>query len=168
MAQKANYKVFEEKYPGTIILQLRGNFYNAFDKSAMALADCFGYKLNRMDTGVYKCGFPASVLNERLDFIKNSNLGYVVFENGQEVEVFLQEDKSEFEKITKDFDNDQSPIKKMTSLNGNKLKSNSETIIKPFESINKRLAKVYADKPDFGKEACFNWILDEGLKSLGY
>lgn len=37
----------QEKYPYTLILRLRGNFYQSFDDSAFALSAITGYKLRR-------------------------------------------------------------------------------------------------------------------------
>ena len=39
------FELLAEEYPETLILQLRGSFYNAFNDGAMVLSDLMDYQL---------------------------------------------------------------------------------------------------------------------------
>ncbi len=54
-----SYKDLENEYPDTIILMLRGSFYNAYDDSAKVLSMITGYKVRKKDDQL-QCGFPAT------------------------------------------------------------------------------------------------------------
>lgn len=80
--EKAQCEQLADQYPGTLILQLRGKFYNAFDDSAKVLASIMGYKVKESTTGRSKCGFPSDALNKVMGCLKTSRISYVILENG--------------------------------------------------------------------------------------
>ena len=54
---KLKYEILQEQYPDTLVLELQGNFYKAYDSSAWVLSGLMEYKLKETKAG-YKCGFP--------------------------------------------------------------------------------------------------------------
>ena len=82
------------QYPNTVILQLRGGFYNAFDDSAIVLSEIMDYKLNQSSSGKYKSGFPVNVLDKVLTQFKNHHVNTIVFDNEKIVDNIDFEDNS--------------------------------------------------------------------------
>lgn len=177
VAEKSQYEILENKQPGTIILQLQGCFYCAYDKSAIALADILNYKLTTTDKGTYKCGIPANVLSSRLEKIKEAGVGYIAYANGKEIAKYLAEDSSEFEHLTKDFVNLPRDNIKEGKTYGSKICENltmEKETRKEYQEyvmhdeIYDRFQNFCNDKAGFSPEVCYNWLLDEGLKKWGY
>lgn len=79
MPQKARYDELSEHNPSTLVLQLQGGFYHAYDDSARVLANITGYKLRQKPTGRLECGFPANVLEKIIDVLKRDGIRYIVF-----------------------------------------------------------------------------------------
>ena len=42
---KLKYEILQEQYPDTLVLELQGNFYKAYDSSACVLSGLMEYKL---------------------------------------------------------------------------------------------------------------------------
>lgn len=84
-----NFDELSEQSPGSIILQLRGMFYNAFEESAVVLSEVTGYKLKPMQSGTLKCGFPANALEKNIELFKKKNISFKVYENGIEEYSYL-------------------------------------------------------------------------------
>ena len=77
----------QEKYPYTLILRLRGNFYQSFDDSAFALSVITGYKLRRRSkNSLYTCGFPCNALDKVMELIQKAKINHIVFD-AQEIVV---------------------------------------------------------------------------------
>lgn len=96
--EKAQCEQLADQYPGTLILQLRGKFYNAFDDSAKVLASIMGYKAKESTTGRAKCGFPSDALNKVMGCLKTSRISYVILENGVPVDTWEGGEKDNFTK----------------------------------------------------------------------
>lgn len=173
---KPQYRILAEKYPGTVVLQRQGNFYIAFDASAIALFDIFNCKLNQTKKGTYKCGFPLDLLPQRLKKIQDAGLGYVVYDKDKVIDKCIVDDKSVFDRITTDFvylpRNNVSTVPHVTS------ECVSNTVIQETErdyqkyvlldSVYERFKKFCASKSGFDPEVCFNWIVDDGLSKWGF
>ena len=82
MPEKAQCDQFAGQYPGSMVLQLTGKFYNAFDDSAKALSAVTGYKINETSKGRAKCGFPSEALDKVTGLLKKSEISYTILENG--------------------------------------------------------------------------------------
>lgn len=78
---KAKCEDLAEKNPDTVILQLRGGFYNAFDESAVVLSAVMGYKLKPTGAGRMKCGFPFGSADKVTDELKKHHINYMFFDN---------------------------------------------------------------------------------------
>lgn len=75
----------KEKYPDTLILRLRGNFYHSFEDSAFVLSALTGYKLRRRSKkSLYTCGFPYNALDKVIDILQQSRVNYIIF-SAQEI-----------------------------------------------------------------------------------
>lgn len=75
----------QEKYPDTLILRLRGNFYHSFEDSAFVLSALTGYKLRRRSKkSLYTCGFPHNALDKVIDILQQSRVNYIIF-SAQEI-----------------------------------------------------------------------------------
>lgn len=81
---KNQFEILEEKYPATCIVQLRGNFYNAFNDSAVVLSALREYKLKPATSG-YKCGFPETVLSSVMEDFEKNHINFMAFNNGDVV-----------------------------------------------------------------------------------
>lgn len=173
---KPQYEILEEQYPGTIVLQLRGNFYNAFSKSAIAVSDILHYKLRQTEKGTYKCGIPANVLSQRLEMIKAAGVGYVVYEKGTVADKYIVSDKTLFEHITTDFvylprNDTEKAAHNKCEYKKNLIEQEPERDYQKFvlhDNIYERFKKFCASKAEFDPEVCFNWIVDEGLQKWGF
>ena len=49
---KLKYEILQEQYPDTLVLELQGNFYKAYDSSAWVLSGLMEYKLKE-ESGKY-------------------------------------------------------------------------------------------------------------------
>ena len=73
------FEELEKEKPETVILQLRGVFYNAFGKSALALSGVTEYQVKE-ETGTYKCGFPLKVSDKVEQKLRESKISYAFYE----------------------------------------------------------------------------------------
>lgn len=81
-----SYKELEELYPNTIILRLRGSFYDAYGNSALVLGEITGYKVKKQsDKAMFKAGFPSNALEKNLQVMRDSNISYIVFERDEKI-----------------------------------------------------------------------------------
>lgn len=94
----------KEKYPDTLILRLRGNFYQSFDDSAFALSAITGYKLRRRSkNSLYTCGFPCNALDKVMGLIRKAKINHIVFDAQEIVANEIYDDNS-FLSIVSAFD----------------------------------------------------------------
>lgn len=169
---KPQYRILAEKYPGTVVLQRQGNFYIAFDKSAIALFDIFNCKMNQTKKGTYKCGFPLDLLSQRLKKIQDAGLGYVVYDKDKVIDKYIVDDKSVFDRVTTDFvylpRNSVSTVHHAvsnTAIRGTERDYQKYVIL---DSVYERFKQFCASKSGFDPEVCFNWIVDDGLSKWGF
>lgn len=94
----------KEKYPDTLILRLRGNFYQSFDDSAFVLSAITGYKLRRRSkNSLYTCGFPCNALDKVMDLMQKAKINHIVFDAQEIVAQEIYDDNS-FASIVPAFD----------------------------------------------------------------
>lgn len=94
----------KEKYPDTLILRLRGNFYQSFDDSAFALSAITGYKLRqRSKNNLHTCGFPCNALDKVMDLMQKAKISHIVFD-AQEIVAHEIYDDNSFLSIVSAFD----------------------------------------------------------------
>jgi hypothetical protein len=75
------YEDLTEKYPDTIVIRLRGMFYNAYDKSAFVLSELTSYKVKKANANAKcKCGFPTNALKKVKSILDNEKIDYIIFE----------------------------------------------------------------------------------------
>ena len=80
-------------YPDTVILQLRGKFYNAFGDSAYILSSVMDYKLK--DEGkTPKCGFPVESLDKVKDVFEKIRINLLICDS--ENEEFINYDDNKY------------------------------------------------------------------------
>lgn len=84
MPQKTRYDDLSEHNPSTLVLQLQGGFYHAYEDSAKVLAAITGYKLREKSSGKLECGFPVTALEKNISLLSQKDIRYVVF-NGEAV-----------------------------------------------------------------------------------
>ena len=89
MPSKPKYQELEEAYPNTVILQVRGGFYNSFGSSALALSGVTGFKVKISDKGSLRCGFPIGSKETVKERLERAAVDYKFFDSG-----ILQENKS--------------------------------------------------------------------------
>lgn len=100
--EKTQCEQLAGKYPGMLVLQLRGKFYNAFDDSAWALGLITGYKVKETSTGRAKCGFPSNALERVTGKLKDSGISYVILENGVPVDTWEGGNREKFRQLAAD------------------------------------------------------------------
>lgn len=84
MPVKTRYDELSEHNPSTLVLQLQGGFYHAYDDSAKVLASISGYKLRQKSSGRLECGFPLNALEKNISLLDQKGIRYIVF-NGEAV-----------------------------------------------------------------------------------
>ena len=85
-------EILSRQYPNTVILQLRGGFYNAYDDSALVLSEVMDYKLTQSSSGKYKSGFPINALDKVIRQFKNFHIDTIVFDNDKIVDNIIFDD----------------------------------------------------------------------------
>ncbi len=191
MSQRPQYEKLASSHPEAIVLQHQGNFYNAFDASAIAVSTVLGYKLRKTGKGTYTCGIPETVLDERLATLKAAGLGYVVFDKGNIVKGEKPSNESAYAQLTEDFIDLPRKEEKVDKVSladkysdfmfESRAKEQPELPSNPSDNqigkkqhcsvapdICARLDQFCQDKKSFDREICLNWVIDEGLRKLGY
>ena len=79
---KRKFEELEERYPDSLVMQLRGKFYCAYDKCAVVLSDIFDYKLKSTDTSS-RCGFSIEAFDKVKDELDRLHINYVFVQNGK-------------------------------------------------------------------------------------
>lgn len=91
-------------YKETIIIRLRGMFYNAFEESAYVLSVITGYKVKRTSLKAKsKCGYPSTAFGKVLEILKKEHINYVIYEGKEIVEKECFED-NQFLNVLQEFD----------------------------------------------------------------
>ncbi|MBR2044720.1 MAG: hypothetical protein IJ958_01130 [Agathobacter sp.] len=76
------HEKYAEKYKDTVVMQLRGTFYNAFNDSAFVLNVLLGYKVNESGSQTYKAGFPIDALDKVVHICDENEVNYIAFDKG--------------------------------------------------------------------------------------
>lgn len=85
--ESLEYDELVSLYKETIIIRLRGMFYNAFEESAFVLSVITGYKVKRTSsTAMSKCGYPSTAFEKVLALLKKEHINYVIYEGKAIVE----------------------------------------------------------------------------------
>ena len=124
---KTRFEILEEKYPNTCIFQLRGNFYNAFEKSAHVLHVIKGYKVNKKRSGD-KAGFPAVNIDKIAGELRKAHVNFVFFNNEEIVDRCEFED-NQFENLL----NEYQPVADPDSETTNNDEQDEETVRKEYD-----------------------------------
>lgn len=129
--KEKSYEELVEEYRETVVLRLRGKFYNAFDESAMIVGELLKYKVKRTKSGKCRVGFPIESLDKVVDCIKKENVNIIVFEgdditakemfeNNQYQNILNQFDVNTIEDVDQSISKDDEPGKNETrSINNN-------------------------------------------------
>lgn len=128
----------QEKYPYTLILRLRGNFYQSFDDSAFALSAITGYKLrHRSKNSLYTCGFPCNALDKVMGLIQKAKINHIVFD-AQEIVVHELYDDNSFVSIVSTFDS-----VKDSDIEAESVCNDEKDTISAVSSVKKQYVKFY-------------------------
>lgn len=73
------FEFLKEKHPNTLVLQMQGNFYKAFNESAFVLSGLMNYKLKKTKSG-YKCGFPVVAYEKVKAMCEEQKISYVFYD----------------------------------------------------------------------------------------
>lgn len=106
------FEILEKKYPNTLIMQLQGNFYRAYNNSAYVLSGLMNYKLTPTASG-HRCGYPTTAFEKIVEECEINEINYVILSN-DEVEA-----ENKFE------DNQYSSFLKMYSVRAEEIKKES-------------------------------------------
>lgn len=151
----------EVKYPGTVILQLRGMFYNAFGDSAVVLSSVTGYKAKKLKSGRFECGFPASALEKNIEILKSEDIGFRIFANGEE-QYGYDGDKEKYHETVERYNPPAAEIKKF---------SVTKDECKEFTSLTFNCPVVLAEQLErfvtanwlYSKDAIISELIKKGL-----
>lgn len=105
-----SYKDLEEIYPNTIIVRLRGMFYDAYGDSAIVLGKVTGYKVKKTsENASLKTGFPVNALKKVKTILIDQEISFIVFEKNEVIyeksyintnyEEVLKSNKAEYENL---------------------------------------------------------------------
>lgn len=99
---KLKYEILQEQYPDTLVLELQGNFYKAYDSSAWVLSGLMEYKLKETKAG-YKCGFPVVAYDKVKAACENNRINYVFYDGERlsDQDVFLDNQFDEYRRLYK-------------------------------------------------------------------
>lgn len=166
MPSRPRYEILEEMYPDTVVMQLSGGFYTSYGKSAIALAEVTGYKLNKTTAGTYKCAFAATALNKVLKMLNMAHIGYIVYSGEEETHKNILENNEEFIRLTTDFAD--LPKVNKPAVSKKKESESSSTgenisFVKIPEPLSERIDQFCKVHKSFSREMCVNWLLDEIL-----
>ena len=101
MSEKS-YDELAQEYKDTVLLRLRGKFYNAFDDSAKIIGELLGYKV-RAKNGRCRVGFPVESFEKVIDCLKRENVNTICFDGETKTaEAFFE--NNQYQSILKDFD----------------------------------------------------------------
>lgn len=101
--KEKSYEELVQEYSKTVILRLRGKFYNAFDESAMIVGELLKYKVKRTKTGKCKVGFPVESFDKVVGCIKNEEVNIIVFD-GDEITAKKVFENNQYQNILNRFD----------------------------------------------------------------
>ncbi len=106
---KLKYEILQEQYPDTLVLELQGNFYKAYDSSAWVLSGLMEYKLKETKAG-YKCGFPVVAYDKVKAVCENNRINYVFYDGEKlsDQDVFPDNQFDEYRRLYK-------PVQKVQS-----------------------------------------------------
>lgn len=169
MAAKPKYAQLSEKYPNTIVLQVRGKFYNAFSDSAKILSEVFGYNLAETEKGTLTTGFPIEGSENKFEYLKGQKISFVAVNKEEVVEQYDASTENRYQSLLENV-KEKSADKTITSSEKN-IGDPEESDHKEFvllDSIRTRLEQFCLDRKDFSPDTCFNLVLDEGLRKWGY
>lgn len=169
MAAKPKYAQLSEKYPNTIVLQVRGKFYNAFSDSAKMLSEVFGYNLAETEKGTLTTGFPIEGSENKFEYLKGQKISFVAVNKEEIVEQYDAATENRYQSL---FENVKEKSADKTITSSEKIigepdgSDHKEFVL--FDSIRTRLDQFCLDRKDFSPDTCFNLVLDEGLRKWGY
>lgn len=94
----------------TVVISFKGNFYYAYEESAIIIHNLLGYKLKESRTGNLSCGFPETALGKVTIQLNKNEISYQVYKDTKEQLMILLGEKH--------FDNPDNFIKfsKMSSI----------------------------------------------------
>ncbi|MDD3417481.1 MAG: hypothetical protein PHY47_26400 [Lachnospiraceae bacterium] len=88
----------------TVIVRLRGMFYNTFEESAFVLSLLTGYKVKKTSqNAMCKCGYPETAFDKVLDLLKKNHVNYVIYNGAEIIEKEIFED-NHYGSFLKEFD----------------------------------------------------------------
>lgn len=169
MAAKPKYAQLSEKYPNTIVLQVRGKFYNAFSDSAQVLSEVFGYRLSENEKGTVKSGFPIEGAENKFEYLKGQKISFVAVNKEEVVEQYDASTENRYKSLLENVK--AKSADKTITLSEKNIGEPEESDHKEFvmlDSIRTRLGQFCLDRKDFSPDTCFNLVLDEGLRKWGY
>lgn len=129
--ESLEYKKLVSLYKETIIIRLRGMFYNAFEESALVLSVITGYKVKRTSSAsMSKCGYPSTAFEKVLALLKREHINYVIYEGKEIVEKECFKD-NRFLNVLQKFDDSMIEIASGKQMENNQAK----TTIVPIDTI---------------------------------
>ena len=169
MAAKPKYEQLSEKYPNTIVLQVRGKFYNAFSDSAKILSEVFGYNLAETEKGTLTTGFPIEGSENKFEYLKGQKISFVAVNKEEIVEQYDAATENRYQSLfenVKEKSADKTITSSEKSIGEPDGSDHKEFVL--LDSIRTRLDQFCLDRKDFSPDTCFNLVLDEGLRKWGY
>lgn len=102
--ESLEYEKLLTLYKETVVIRLRGMFYNAFEESAFVLSVITGYKIKKTSlTAMCKCGYPSTAFGKVLGLLKDGHINFVIYEGTKIIEKESFED-NRYLKVLQEFD----------------------------------------------------------------
>lgn len=92
------FEELEAKYPDTVVLQMQGTFYRAYNRSAYVISELTGYKLRAIKEDVCTCGFPAVCEKKVAQACSDAAVSYVMY-RGEEISDVHSFENSRFQEV---------------------------------------------------------------------
>ena len=97
------YEKLADEYKDTVVVQLRGGFYNVFNESAFVIGILLDYKVKESSNKTYKAGFPINALDKVVSICKREKVNFIAFD-GNKIVCEHKFENNRFQEICREFD----------------------------------------------------------------
>jgi hypothetical protein len=169
MEERLDYDELISKYKKTVVIRLRGSFYNAFDESAFILSFLMGYKVKKIsETAKCKCGFPSNALEKVISVFNTEMVDYVILDASKIVaqKEFFSDNK--YDDILNSFDINTVEVGTKISSTNKKRQITFNCPDKIAEELEQFIGAYnsYFGPVGYNRDFVISWLLSVGLKNM--
>lgn len=100
---ESKFEKLTEEYKDTVIVLLRGGFYNVFNESAFVVGSLMGYKVRENSENTYIAGFPPTALDKVSAVCEREKVNFIIFD-GNDIVCERKFEDNRFQEICRKFD----------------------------------------------------------------